>query len=69
MDSVPSETKNDKTKTSDNFSNAWDVFQSFWIRRDSNFIDKVDRVLLRSELGFVFPCGILFWIILLIFGQ
>ena len=68
MDSDTSEIKNDKAEVSNIIPDAWNVFQPFWLRRHSTIIDKVDRILLRSEFGFVLPCGILFWIIFLLFG-
>lgn len=76
MDSEPyTETKtgneqrrNQKQKTINNIPDGGNVLQSIWIRRDSITIDQVNRILWESELGFVLPCGILFWALFLIFG-
>jgi hypothetical protein len=67
MDSGPS-IKNDKTKTSNSIPNVRNVLQSVWVRRDSDPVDQINRFLLWSQFGFVLPCGLLLWIILLIFG-
>jgi hypothetical protein len=65
MDSGPS-IRNDKTKTSNSISNVSSVLQSFRIRRDTDIVNEFNRFLLWSQFGVVLPCGILFWIILLL---
>jgi hypothetical protein len=67
MDSGPS-IENDKAKTSNSIPNVRDVLQSVWFRRDADIVNQINRFLLWSQFGFVLPCGILLWIILLIFG-
>lgn len=46
-----------------------DIFQPIWIRRNSIDINQIDRFLIWSQFGFVFPCGIMFWVIFLIIRQ
>jgi hypothetical protein len=58
--------KNDKNKVSNIVPNAGDVFQPLRIRRYSDNVDENNWFLLRSQLSFVLPCGILFWAILLL---
>jgi len=67
MDSGPS-IKNDKTKASNSIPNDGNVLQSVRVRRYSDNADEINRFLFRSQFNFVLPCGILLWIILLIFG-
>ena len=43
------------------------VLQSFWIRCRSIFPHITDRKFMESELRFVLYCGILFWIIYLLY--
>ena len=62
-------TKNDnrkKAKASDPISNAGNVLQSIWLRRNSIDSNEVNRILATCEFGFVLPCGFLFWILFLI---
>ena len=66
--SIKSRQKNDKTKISNIKSNVGDVFQPLWIRRYSDNADELNWFLLQSQFSFVLPCGILFWIIFLLFG-
>ena len=66
--SIKSRTENDKTKISNSMSNDGDVFQPLWIRRYSDNVDEINWFLLRSQFSFVLPCGILFWLVLLLFG-
>jgi hypothetical protein len=60
--------KNDKNKTSNIVSNVGDVLQPLRVRRYSDNADEFNWLLLRSQLGFVLPCGILLWTLLLLFG-
>ena len=66
--SIKSRTENDKTKVSHTMSNVGDVFQPLWIRRYSDNVDEINWFLLKSQFSFVLPCGILFWLVLLLFG-
>lgn len=68
MDAGPSIIENEKTKTSNIVSDDGDVLQSVWVRRDPDHVNQFNRFLLRSQFSFVLPCGILLWVILLIFG-
>jgi hypothetical protein len=68
MDAGPSIIENEKTKTSNIVSNDGDVLQSVRVRRDTNNVNEFNRFLLRSQFSFVLPCGILLWVIFLIFG-
>jgi hypothetical protein len=71
MDSGPSiknEKKLQKPKNGNTIPNDGNVLQSIWLRRDSNYVNEINRILLWSQLGFILPCGVLLWIILLIFG-
>jgi hypothetical protein len=58
--------KNDKNKTSNIVSNVGDVLQPLRVRRYSDNTDEFNWLLLRSQLGFVLPCGILLWALLLL---
>jgi hypothetical protein len=58
--------KNDKNKTSNIVSNVGDVLQPLRVRRYSDNADEFNWLLLRSQLGFVLPCGILLWALLLL---
>ncbi len=58
--------KNDKNKTSNIVSNVGDVLQPLRFRRYSDNADEFNWLLLRSQLGFVLPCGILLWALLLL---
>ena len=58
--------KNDKNKTSNIVSNVGDVLQPLRVRRYSDNTDEVNWFLLRSQLSFVLPCGILLWTLLLL---
>jgi hypothetical protein len=58
--------KNDKNKTSNIVSNVGDVLQPLRVRRYSDNADEFNWLLLRSQLGFVLPCGILLWVLLLL---
>ena len=60
--------KNDKNKTSNIVPNVGDVFQPLWIRRYSDNSDEINWFLLWSQFSIVLPCGVLLWIILLLFG-
>jgi len=60
--------KNDKNKTSNIVSNVGYVLQPLRVRRYSDNADEFNWLLLRSQLGFVLPCGILLWTLLLLFG-
>jgi hypothetical protein len=70
MDSGPSikSNNNDKTKVSNNKSDARDVFQSLWFRRYPDNANEINGFLLWSQFNFILPCGILLWVILLLFG-
>jgi hypothetical protein len=64
-------TKNEEDKqeeAGDNISTFRNVFFTTRLRRSSVHFDKIDRFLIWCEFGIVLPCGILFWIILYIFG-
>jgi hypothetical protein len=65
MDSGPS-IENDKTKTSNSISNVSSVLQSSRVRRDTDIVNEFNRFLLWGQFSIVLPCGILFWIILLL---
>lgn len=43
------------------------IFQSIWIRCCSVYPDIVDRKFMESELRVVLYCGILFWVIYLLY--
>ena len=58
--------KNDKNKTSNIVSNVGDVLQPLRVRRYSDNADEINWFLLRSQLSFVLPCGILLWTLLLL---
>jgi hypothetical protein len=63
--------KNEEDKqeeAGDNISTFRNVFFATRLRRSSVHFDKIDRFLIWCEFGIVLPCGILFWIILYIFG-
>jgi len=60
--------KNDKNKTSNIVSNVGDVLQPLRVRRYSDNADEVNWFLLRSQFSIILPCGILLWIVLLLFG-
>ena len=47
--------------------NASSILQSFWIRCRSIFPNTTDRKFMESELRFVLYCGILFWLIHLLY--
>jgi hypothetical protein len=66
--SIKSQVKNDKAKISNFKSNVGDVFQPLWVRRYSDNVDEINWFILRSQFSFVLPCGILLWIIFLLFG-
>jgi len=71
MDSEPytqKNTGNEQKKIIHNVPDGRNVLQSIWIRRNSITTDQINRILWESELGFVFPCGILLWTLFLIFG-
>lgn len=66
MDSGPS-IKNEESKISNSISDVSDVSESFWLRRDSDYVNQINRFLLWSQFGFVLPCGILLWVVFFIF--
>lgn len=68
MEPGPSIVKNDKAKISNNVPDDGNVLQPVWFRRDTNHANQINRLLLWCQFGFVLPCGILLWILLLIFG-
>ena len=41
------------------------IFQSFWIRCRSVFLNVVDREFMESQLYFVLCCGSIFWFLLI----
>jgi hypothetical protein len=47
-------------------SNDRHVFKSVWIRRLIQTSDGFDRFLLDYGFNFLFPCGIVFWIIFIL---
>ena len=59
--------RNEKGKTSNAVPNVRNVLQSVWIRRYTDHVNEDNRFLFRSQFGFVLACGILFWILFLIF--
>jgi hypothetical protein len=59
--------RNEKKKISNSIPDVRNVFQSVWIRRDTDNVDETNRFLFRSQFGFVLACGVLFWTLLLIF--
>jgi hypothetical protein len=59
--------KNEKSKNSNTIPDVGNVFQSSWIRRDSDNINETNRFLFRSQFSFVLACGIVFWTLLLLF--
>jgi len=61
--------RNEKTKISNSIPDVRNVFQSIRIRRDTDNVDEDNRILFRSQFGFVLACGILFWALFLIFGN
>lgn len=68
MDS-DSVSKQYKTKMDIDIStNGRHVFQPVWIRRSIRTCNAMDRFLLDYRRYFLWPVGIMFWIILLIFG-
>jgi hypothetical protein len=66
MDPGPSLSKNEKTKVSNSVSDVRDVPKSSRIRRNSDDLDEINRVLFRSQFGFVLACSALFWFLFLI---
>lgn len=46
--------------------NAWNVFQSVWIRHNSIISDITDRKFVLRRFGFVYYFGIILWIIFLV---
>jgi len=60
--------KNDKNKTSNIVSNVGNVLQPLRVRRYSDNADEINWVLFRSQFSIILPCGILLWVILLLFG-
>jgi len=48
------------------FFNVGVVFQSFWVRCRSIFLNVVDREFMESQLRVVLYCGSIFWIIYLL---
>jgi hypothetical protein len=61
--------KNEKSKISNTIPDDGDVLQPVWVRCDTDNVDETNRILFRSQFGFVFACGILFWALFLIFGN
>jgi len=59
--------RNEEKKISNSIPDVRNVFQSVWIRRDTDNVDETNRFLFRSQFGFVLACGVLFWTLLLIF--
>ena len=59
--------RNEKTKISNSIPNVRNVLQSVRIRRYTDHVDEDNRILFRSQFGFVLACGVLFWILLCIF--
>ena len=47
--------------------NVGTILQSFWIRCRSIFPNSTDRKFMESELRLVLYCGILFWVIHLLY--
>ena len=45
--------------------NARTIFQSFWIRCRSVFLNVVDREFMESQLYFVLCCGSILWFLLI----
>jgi hypothetical protein len=63
-----SENEGDKQKeTGDTIPDDRNVSKSIRIRRSAISVDQINRFLMECEFGYVLPCGILFWIIFLIF--
>jgi len=60
--------KNDKNKTSNIVSNVGHVLQPLRVRRYSDNADEFNWFLLRSQFSIILPCGVLLWIVLLLFG-
>jgi len=68
MDS-DSKTRKDKSQmVVDNSTDGWHVLQSIRVRRSVRTSDALDRFLLDYRRHFLWPIGIMFWVILLIFG-
>jgi hypothetical protein len=67
MDSGSSIKDEKKSKKINNFLNVGDVLQPVWLRRNSDIINEVNRIILWGQLSIVLPFGFMFWIILLIF--
>jgi hypothetical protein len=47
--------------------NAGTILQSFWVRCRSIFPNSTDGKFMESELRFVLYCGVLFWVIYLLY--
>jgi hypothetical protein len=48
------------------FFNVGVVFQSFWVRCRSIFLNVVDREFMESQLYLVLCCGSIFWFLLIL---
>lgn len=57
--------KYDETKTSDTITDDCDVPEPLWFRCNPTELDGINRFLIKSQLYYVLPGGIIFWIIFL----
>ena len=61
--------RNEKRKISNTIPNVRNVLQSIWVRRYTDNVDEDNRIVFRSQFGFVLACGVLFWTLFFIFGK
>ena len=58
--------KNVSGQSFSSFFNVGVVFQSFWVRCRSIFLNVVDREFMESQLYLVLCCGSIFWFLLIL---
>lgn len=58
---------NEEGESRNNIPNVRNVFQPFWVRRNTDDANRINWFLFRSQLDFVLPIGIVLWIIFLAF--
>lgn len=61
--------RNEKRKISNTIPNVRNVLQSIWVRRYTDHVNEDNRIVFRSQFGFVLACGVLFWTLFFIFGN
>lgn len=58
--------KNEEGESRNNISHARNVFQPFWVRRNTDDVNEINWFLFRSQFDFVLPIGIILWILFFI---